>query len=87
MNKSMREFKDRLKKNSSTMRSEKRDNVLNIQLTNNMIVRVDRRCNRRISNKDIEDNIKDVFTMCSSMRKNQLINLSAVADCMFDLLF
>lgn len=85
---SMRGFKERLKKNANTtIRGEKRDSVLNIQLTNNMTVRVDRNGNRYINNKDIEDNIKDVFIMCSSMRKNQLINLSSFCDCMYDLLF
>lgn len=88
MNSNMREFKNKLTNNrNKTARGEKRNNVLNIQLTNNMMVKVDRNGNKSVSNKDIEENIKEVFLMCSIMRKNQLIKLSNVCDCVFDLLF
>lgn len=84
----MKKFKERLKDNKNkTISGEKRDNILNINLTNNMIVKIDRNDIKSASNKDIEENIKEVFGMCSKITKGQLIKLSAICDVCFDILF
>lgn len=82
MTKNMRELKNRINSNRKIV-TEK--SFIDIEIGNKLI-KVDRN-NINIDTKDIEEYIKDIVYTCNSIRKNQLIELSRVCDCSYNMIF
>lgn len=78
-----KEFKEKINNNKKIIREK---SIITVNLNNNLVAKIDKN-NTRADIRDIEANIKEVVSMCSNIRKNQVINLSAFCDCMYDVLF
>lgn len=83
----MKEFKQRLNKNRGlSVVGEKSSSVIDVTIKENLVVKVDRNT-IKANEKDLIEYVKDIITMKKNLSKGQIISLSSVCDCMYDLEF
>lgn len=82
-----KEFKQRLIANKSvSISGEKSNPIVQVQVKENLLVKVNRGC-VRANSEDIKQYVKDIMYMKKSLSKGEIIDLNAICDCMYNIKF
>lgn len=83
----MKEFKEKLNNNRGlSITGEKSNPIVDVQVKENLIVKVNRGC-IRANSEDIKQYVKDIMHMKKSLSKGEIVDLTAICDCMYSLKF
>lgn len=83
----MKEFKEKIKQNKGvSILGEKSSSVVDVQVKENLLVKVDRG-SIRANSEDIKQYVKDIMYMKKSLSKGEIIELNAICDCMYNIKF
>lgn len=63
------------------------NNKINLKVNNNINVEVDRNNIAGVSRYELQEHFNDMFKFQKKYSKNQIIHLSNICDCMFNLMF
>lgn len=63
------------------------NNIVNLNMTNGITVKVDKGNSNGISIYELQDHIEDLFKIKKSYKSKEVIKLSNFSDSMFDLVF
>ena len=63
------------------------NNIINLKVNNSINVEVDRNNVIGVSPYELQEHFDDLFKFQKKYYKNQIINLSNICDCMFNLMF
>lgn len=83
----MKEFKEKIKQNRGvSIIGEKSDPIVQVQVKENLLVKVNRGC-VRANERDLTQYVKDIINMKKSLSKGEIIDLTAICDCMYSIKF
>lgn len=63
------------------------NNIINIIMDNGVNVKVDRGATIGISQYELKEHLEDLFKFKKSYKSKEIIELSSLCDCMFNLMF
>lgn len=82
-----KEFKQRLIANKSvSISGEKSNPIVDVEVKENLLVKVNRGY-IRANSEDLTQYVKDIMYMKKSLSKGQIIDLTAICDCMYNIKF
>lgn len=83
----MKEFKEKIKQNRGvSIIGEKSDPIVQVQVKENLLVKVNRGC-VRANERDLTQYVKDIINMKKFLSKGEIIDLTAICDCMYSIKF
>lgn len=83
----MKGFKEKLNSNRGlSITGEKSNPIVDVQVKENLTVKVNRG-NIRTNSEDIKQYVKDIMYMKKSLYKGEIVDLSAICDCMYGIKF
>lgn len=85
-----KQFKEKLIENKAKERNLNRyikyNNIIEIQVNNSIKVIIDTK-KLRINTNELKEYLTDIFTFRKNFKRGDVIRLSSIADCMYDLSF
>lgn len=83
----MKGFKEKLNSNRGlSIKGEKSSPIVDIQVKENLVAKVNRGT-ITANEKALTQYVKDIINMKKSLSKGEIIDLSAICDCMYDIKF
>lgn len=83
----MKEFKEKIKNNCGvSIKGEKSSPIVDIQIKENLVAKVNRGT-ITANEKALTQYVKDIINMKKSLSKGEVVDLSAICDCMYSIKF
>lgn len=83
----MKEFKEKIKQNRGiSITGEKSNSIVDVEVKENLLVKVNRG-NITANSEDIKQYVKDIVSMKKTLSKGEIVDLTAICDCMYSIKF